>query len=305
MALYAFNGTWNSEKTDDLSTPENETSTNTSVVGFKNAYGGPVGYYCNGVGTRVSFLGQAFGGAFGVGGFTRLDEAMQGLTSRFNQGDRDVDIVGFSRGAALALAFANRVASGVKDARGRPAHIRFLGLFDVVGSFGVPFNAWPFRFQEYNLGYELTLPANVEFCFHALALDERRQTFRPTRVHGACEVWFRGSHSDVGGGNANHGLNNVPFCWLLHKARACGLPIDEPHVLTAAAARRPDAPVRFASFDPKKNAFRTLSTDDLVHYTVSIPCGNGEYQDPPAGCARETVESERQVSRSALFGGQS
>ena len=301
MALYAFNGTWNSEKTDDVSTPENETAGNTNVVRFKGAYGGAVGYYCNGVGTRVSFLGKAFGGAFGVGGRTRLDEAMTGLASRFNQGDRAIDIVGFSRGAALALAFANRVAKEAKDERGRPAHIRFLGLFDVVGSFGVPFNLGPIRFQEYNLGYELNLPPNVEFCFHALALDERRQTFRPTRVHGACEVWFRGSHSDVGGGTGNEGLNAIALCWQLHKARACGLPVEEPHVLTAAAARKPDAAVKFAGFDPLRNAFRRVAPEDLVHYTVAVPCGNGEYQDPPAGCRRETADTERQVSRSALF----
>jgi uncharacterized protein (DUF2235 family) len=301
MALYAFNGTWNSEKTDDVSTPENETGSNTNVITFRNAYRDAVGYYCNGVGTRVSFLGKALGGAFGVGGFTRLDEAMTALRSRFDQGDRTIDIVGFSRGAALALAFANRVAKDVKDARGRPARIRFLGVFDVVGSFGIPFNIWPFKFQEYNLGYELTLPPNVEFCFHALALDERRGTFRPTRVHGACEVWFRGSHSDVGGGNQNQGLNAIPLCWLLHKARACGVPVDETHLLTTAGARKPDAAVRFASFDPVKDTFRSVLSDDMVHYTVTIPCGNGEYQDPPAGCKTETVEMEQQVSRSALF----
>jgi uncharacterized protein (DUF2235 family) len=300
MALYAFNGTWNSEKTDDVATPENESQSNTNVVHFKAAYAGPVGYYCNGVGTRVSFLGQVLGGAFGVGGQTRLEEAMQALKGRVIGGDRDIDIVGFSRGAALALAFANRVAKEIK-VNDRPLRIRFLGLFDVVGSFGIPFNVWPFRFQEYNLGYELTLPPVVEYCFHALALDERRDTFRPTRVHGACEVWFRGAHSDVGGGNNNHGLNTIALCWLLQKARACGVPVHEPQLLAAAAARRPDAPVNFADFDPVRNAFRTVGEKDLVHYTVAIPCGNVEYQDPPAGCARETIDSEQQISRSALF----
>ena len=302
MALYAFNGTWNSEKTDDVATPTDEAAGNTNVVQIKKTYDGPIGYYCNGVGTRVSFAGKLFGGAFGVGGRTRLDEAMKGLESRFNQGDRAIDIVGFSRGAALALAFANRVAKDAKDAKGRPAHVRFLALFDVVGSFGLPFNLGPIRFQEYNLGYELALPPNVEYCFHALALDERRQTFRPTRVHGACEVWFRGSHSDVGGGNDNHGLNAITRCWMLHKAHACGLPVEEPHLLTAAAARKADAPVKFAGFDPLKNRPRDVLADDLVHYTVSIPCGNGEYRDPPPGCRRETIETERQISRSALFG---
>ena len=87
----------------------------------------------------------------------------------------------------------------------------------------------------------------------------------------------------------------------MHKARACGLPIADPHVLSAAAERKPDAPVRFPGFDPVRDTFRSVLKEDLAHYTVTVPCGNGEWQDPPAGCGRETVETEGQVSRSALF----
>jgi uncharacterized protein (DUF2235 family) len=137
MALYAFNGTWNSDKTDDVATPENEGARNTNVVLFRNAHGAPAPYYSNGVGTRIGAVGKIFGGAFGVGGQQRLSEALAHLQRRFNSGDRDIDIVGFSRGAALALAFANRVAKQMRDDRGRPPRIRFLGLFDVVGSFGI------------------------------------------------------------------------------------------------------------------------------------------------------------------------
>ncbi len=128
MALYAFNGTWNSEKTDDISTAANEAASNTNVVFFKDAHTAPAPYYSDGVGTRVGLVGKIFGGAFGVGGQQRLDEAIAHLRKRFNNGDRDIDVVGFSRGAALALAFANRVAKDIKDGQGRPVKIRFLGL---------------------------------------------------------------------------------------------------------------------------------------------------------------------------------
>ena len=301
MALYAFNGTWNSDKTDDVTTPENEGARNTNVVLFRNAHGAAAPYYCNGVGTRIGVFGKVFGGAFGVGGQHRLNEALAHLNRRFNSGDRDIDIVGFSRGAALALAFTNRVAKQVKDARGRPARVRFLGLFDVVGSFGIPFNLGPFRFQEYNLGYELTLPANVEHCYHAMALDEPRQTFRVTRVRGAYEVWFRGAHSDIGGGNGNAGLNAIARCWLLRKAMACGVPIVESHVLEAANACKPATPVQFAGFDPIRNRFRAVESGDRVHHTVEIPCGRREWQDPPAGCPREDAAAELLAAQSALF----
>lgn len=195
MALYAFNGTWNSEKTDVVTTPDNEYQSNTNVLKFRDAYAGTNGYYTNGVGTRFGFLGRVFGGAFGVGGHDRINDAIGHLRARLAAGDTTIDVIGFSRGAALALAFTNRVYPRVIDPRtGKPPVIRFVGVWDVVGSFGIPINLGPFLFQEYNLGYSLKLPPTVEHSFHAMALDERRQTFRVTRLKGACEVWFRGAH---------------------------------------------------------------------------------------------------------------
>jgi hypothetical protein len=42
MALYAFNGTWNAEKTDDKPTPSDETAVNTNGVWFSEAPAGAV-----------------------------------------------------------------------------------------------------------------------------------------------------------------------------------------------------------------------------------------------------------------------
>jgi uncharacterized protein (DUF2235 family) len=301
MALYAFNGTWNSEKTDDVATPENEVMRNTNVVFFRNAHTAPTPYYCNGVGTRIGVFGKIFGGAFGVGGQHRLSEALDHLRLCADAGDPDIDIIGYSRGAALALAFANRVSKEIKDGRGQPAKIRFLGLLDVVGSFGIPISLGPIPLQEYNLGYRLTLPANVEHCYHAMALDERRQTFRVTRVKGAYEVWFRGAHSDIGGGNGNTGLNAIARCWMLRKAMASGVPIDESYVLDAARACDAAAAVRFADFDLIRNSFRKVESGDRVHHTVKVPCGQQDWQDPPTGCPREDAVAELHSARTALF----
>ena len=301
MALYAFNGTWNEEQTDNPETLEDETVKNTNVVRLKSAYTGTIAYSSDGVGTRFGRIGRVVGGAFGIGGQVRLAEAIDALHDQFEKGDRTIDIVGFSRGAALALAFANRINKRVKGPDGKPAKIRFLGLFDVVGSFGFPLSIGPLDFQEYNIGYNLHLPSNVEYCFHAMALDERRETFRVTRLKGAYEVWFRGAHSDVGGGNENFGLNNIALCWMLLKARACGLPVPESKVLEAKAKIQAAAAVKFSSFDPKKDAFRGLAMGDRVHYTVQIPCGCDDYFDPPADCTRETIETEVTVERNVLF----
>ena len=300
MALYAFNGTWNSEKTDVETTPDNEYHTNTNVLKFRDAYTGSDGYYTNGVGTRFGLLGRIFGGAFGVGGHDRINDAIGHLRARLAAGDATVDVVGFSRGAALALAFTNRVYKQVIDPRtGKPPVIRFVGVWDLVGSFGIPINLGPFLFQEYNLGYTLKLPPTVEYCFHAMALDERRQTFRVTRLKGAHEVWFRGAHSDIGGGNGNLGLNNIAFCWMLRKAAASGLPIDPVRVLEAAAASKPATDVKWPR-DFVKNSARTIGTDDRVHYTV----GKGTHPDcnePHATCITETAADELTATRATTF----
>ena len=39
------------------------------------------------------------------------------------------------------------------------------------------------------------------------------------RLNGAEEVWFRGVHSDIGGGNDNRGLNDITMKWMMLKAK--------------------------------------------------------------------------------------
>src|SRR6186713_1383531 len=220
MALYAFDGTWNSEK------DAGRYDLNTNVVRFKDLYTGTKIFY-KGVGTKHGTLGKFLGGAFGVGGHERIEEAKRDMAKQFAAGDRDIDIIGFSRGAALAVHFANVVTDeGVKvNGQVEKPQIRFLGVWDIVAAFGIPINLPGFNFNRINLGYHLGLPKAVTSCYHALALDEARQAFRPTRVKGGCEVWFRGVHSDVSGGNNNHALNDITLRWMLHKALATGLPM--------------------------------------------------------------------------------
>jgi uncharacterized protein (DUF2235 family) len=304
MALYAFDGTWN-EAHD-----AGEYGRNTNVVKFLRAYGGvkdllqsgdhepdeDAGHYTKGIGTRHGTVGKLLGGAFGVGGRRRISRASEQLRRRFAAGDTTVDIIGFSRGAALAIHFANGI-KGIKlvDARGervRP-RVRFLGLWDLVAAFGIPIDLGPIGFQRINLGYKLQLPEHVDHCFHAVALDERRRPFRFTRVDGAYQVWFRGVHSDVGGGNDNVGLNDIALAWMLRKATAVGLPI------TAGAADGltgdPGAAIKPAKAD-KRGGPRDLRAADCVHYSVSAR-RTAECLDPPERCPRETEADElRRVS---------
>ncbi|KAF8684925.1 hypothetical protein RHS04_01121 [Rhizoctonia solani] len=80
-----------------------------------------------------------------------------------------------------------------------PIEIKFLGVWDTVGSVGLA-RRKTLPFIEYN-------PGVVHFR-QALALDETRGNFIPSvwdhlpprPKRSALEVWFKGGHSDVGGG---------------------------------------------------------------------------------------------------------
>lgn len=291
MALYAFDGTWNSEK------DAGRYDLNTNVVRFKDLYTGTKHFY-KGVGTKHGFLGKLAGGAFGVGGHDRIDDAQRDMAKQFAAGDRDIDIVGFSRGAALAVHFANVVADDGVKVNGtleRPP-IRFLGVWDIVAAFGIPINLPGFNFNRINLGYKLGLPKSVKYCYHALALDEARQAFRPTRVRaGACEVWFRGVHSDVGGGNNNHALNDITLRWMLRKALASGLPMATDCVGTSCTRANLDGRIG-DHFDPIRNRPREPKHDDRFHYSVGT---RPKHVNPPDPCTRETELLEAEAWQGA------
>ena len=151
MALYAFDGTWNED--------EGNPGIDTNVVKFRDAYLlRHFIHYIEGVGTRYGVLGRVLGGVFGAGGKTRIEEMYERLCEFWEAGDQEIDIVGFSRGAALAVHFANVIRhTGIRqggDAEGEVLEsnpsIRFLGLWDIVASFGIPRDV-VFNFQDINL----------------------------------------------------------------------------------------------------------------------------------------------------------
>jgi hypothetical protein len=286
MALYAFDGTWNTAKENDESSYKN-----TNVVRFFETYDRRTNiknFYVAGVGTRFDLIGRVLGGVWGLGVVARIEEAYDHLCQQWAAGDHDIDIVGFSRGAATVLDFCHLIHKrGIRkpdsDVVVEPhPQIRFLGLWDVVAAFGLA----NLGLEDLNIGHHLSLPAgSVKYAFHALALDERRPSFLPTRLHGACEVWFRGVHSDVGGGNGNRGLNDISLRWMMNKAIAAGLPITAADVVALA----PDPATEPHPAAPLKLDVRLIADVDRRHHTIGPVEG---YRDPPGTCFVETADDE-------------
>jgi hypothetical protein len=274
MALYAFDGTWNKPDTDD-----DDIDKNTNVYNFLKFYAADdaesqkqLEDYITGVGTRLGAGGRIVGGFFGAGGRERVHEMVGSFAENWKHNgpeDRTVDVIGFSRGAALALHFCNRLAKGVDvDGEKVKPQIRFLGIWDVVPSFGLP-GILLRKANDINIGWDLDVPASVEHCFHAMALDEHRGAFNVHRVDAENddgpriqEWWFRGVHSDVGGGNGNVLRGNIALLWMLQQARASGLPID----MARAAELKYDVNAKISPSDAQgRRQDRTIYKGDHFH----------------------------------------
>ncbi|UHL63396.1 DUF2235 domain-containing protein [Paralcaligenes sp. KSB-10] len=154
-----------------------------------------------------------------------------------------IDILGFSRGAALARHFGNQINQYVENglfsytdsARGLISacvDLRFMGLFDTVAQFGLA--------GMHNTSYDLSIAAAWEWVAHAVALQERRWLFPLTTAadslgNNTIEAPFVGAHADIGGGlaiddegrpNSRGDLSDVALNWMLWQARAASLRFD-------------------------------------------------------------------------------
>jgi len=263
MVLYAFDGTWNEDEEEGVSEHE------TNVVKFRDIYEGPVEYRA-GVGTRYGAVGKVLGGVFGMGGQSRIEEMYNALKANWQHGDQVIDIIGFSRGAALVVHFANILGQeGIKldDGSVVKPDIRFLGVWDFVGSFDITID-FIINFHDINLGFTIDkVPDCVQQYFHAMALDECRQSFVVTRLNVGNvntlveEVWFRGVHSDVGGNG------NIALQWMLQYARTCGLPVRQAAIDLVARAINPLAPIS-ENLDVIQDPRRTVHATDVWHSTA-------------------------------------
>lgn len=187
--------------------------------------------YIEGIGTESGEGDSAYGMGTGrgdTGVVRKTDKAVAalaaGIQEYFNRHadarscvikELQFDIFGFSRGAAAARHFANRVfnqdsaiiaaiKSGLGDVEfsGTPGgKTRFLGIFDTVAAIGTPVNGLnPHSADTGEVNIALR-PGVAGKVFHITAQHECRFNFALNSVKPAWpELALPGVHSDIGGG---------------------------------------------------------------------------------------------------------
>ena len=151
--------------------------------------------------------------------------------------------------------------------------VQYVGVWDTVGSLGVP-TTLPFA-KHLNDKYRFhdeSLSRFVLSARHAVAIDERRETFVPALWDNIAKLnanasaaelqyderpylqaWFPGHHSSVGGGEDDGGVSIPPLLWIANGAQRAGLAFD-PDLLAIydhaadAAADFPKVPRSIGDF---------------------------------------------------------
>lgn len=206
----------------------------------------------------------------GVGINRQIQRAYGWLASRYRPGDR-IFLIGYSRGAFAARSLAGVIdrlgllkarAATERNIRDLYRHYRegpetacaqrfakrfcydhtpieMVGVFDTVKALGLRLPILWRLTEPRHAFHSPELSHNVRHGFHALALHETRMAFAPVlweepdgwqgRVE---QVWFRGTHGDIGGQLAGQGsarpLSNLPLCWMLERLQELdiALPAD-------------------------------------------------------------------------------
>lgn len=194
--------------------------------------------------------------AFGKSMEERVDWMIRHLEEQLNKGDFDVDVFGFSRGAASATLFLNKIQEKInegKDERYKKINFRFIVLFDQVPSVGVAriggrfldtiayfltFTFWsPNTHDRHAEDKGFTLTKDMKFQFqplHLIAIDEQRKEFAVSDVNKdlpedaknrALQVGFMGVHSDIGGGYGGSLFEFITRQFVYEKSKEYGLSI--------------------------------------------------------------------------------
>ncbi len=150
--------------------------------------------------------------------------------------------------------------------------VEVMGLFDTVEALAMPDYEENFCFPNSNHLHQLCTTKNI---FHAASLDDNRaQIFTPILETCASndidcrspehintvvqEVWFSGSHSDIGGNiSTENALSNIPLQWMLDQCKPYNL-FESPNLVKNSFATIMDAQEFYKGIFKRKN--RDLNT---------------------------------------------
>lgn len=285
-----------------------------------------VTFYDDGVGADATGLSHLLQGAFGQGLFQKIQDGYTKIAHVYEAGD-EVYLFGFSRGAYTARSLAGMIAncglptgaftddcvtqafaayrdpvnrSSILAGLGRchlgDVAIRMIGVWDTVGSLGIPAifgQVDPKIFGFLDTG----LHPDVKNAYQCLAIDEMRAQFpatlwtsTPAPGQTIEQVWFSGCHSDVGGGtplgtgvDAGTRLCDITLGWMAAKAQAQGLTIDP-----SVAAQFAILPSKYAldaineSWSPKEGPpyIRPIPANASIANSVAVRLQYGQTYAP-------------------------
>ena len=258
--IISFDGTWN------IPGDTIEGGSSTNVWKFHNLAVANNKHYEQGLGTK--WYNKLRGGAFAVGLSKIIQSGYKYLIENYNEGD-NVYILGFSRGAYSARSLVGLIrnaglllpehhkkiqaayelyrarddgpdsenAKSFREKYSRNIKIHFLGVWDTVGSLGIPIKSFDWFNEHYYKFHDTELSSIVKHAYHAIAIDEHRESYAPTLwtpkstpEQDIEQVWFIGAHSNIGGGYESNKLSDYPLLWMIEKAQACGLDFNENDV---------------------------------------------------------------------------
>jgi len=258
-----FDGTWNN-RNDQAAIRDNA---RTNVSELHDRYKGKERFYKEGIGT--DWHTKYLCGLTGCGLNARVNMAYDRIKQVYSDPnataeDKIIDIFRYSRGAAQSRALVSKLleegipvttiverfepsfnATGGgwvrhKQTRWEKPNIRFVGLMDTVPARGVPLDpglAYFDLLEGYKQNLDATKVGNIR---HAVAAEEFRTTFDLQSVRGCplCvlpanvkEVYFRGSHGNIGSGVGDSFGSDlpamIPLAYLHREARKAGVPFAQ------------------------------------------------------------------------------
>jgi uncharacterized protein (DUF2235 family) len=317
--VLCFDGTWNTDA-DTKDPPTNVERLRRLLVEDE----AQSVWYDPGVGT--DWYDRIRGGVTGEGLSHNIRKGYAHLSQIWEDGDR-IWLFGFSRGAFTARSLAGmlrkcwlpraagedlvekaydvyRIREGGADGpealafrdenNCRQVRVHFIGVWDTVGSLGIPLPIARALNEEFNGFHDTRLSSTVRYAYHAVAIDEHRVDYDVTLWDDVSEPnpnqtveqrWFAGAHANVGGGYPDQQLANITLQWMIARARravsegfSSGLRIDDPKAPEAVTSTSYQGLLRDSYRDFLGKVYRLLHRP--FYRTITLGPHSNETVDP-------------------------